>query len=189
MLRKNKDYNNSAQPSDYSFGCLMLYPTNMISTYITKYAKSIIDKKDLIGDNGFENTPHITIVYGFDKKFNFNKLNKYVRTLQMPLNVNITDIDIFKCRENDKDFDVVKMTVKPIMSLTKLFNTIKNEFNVETTYNTYNPHITLAYCKSGYGKYYINKDFKLNLNLNDIVYTVNSKSYVYLPYSNTWCQF
>ena len=187
MLNFYRGEKNKTQPM-YDFGCLMLYPSSMISTYITSYAKSNIDKRDLISD-GFENSPHVTILYGFDLDFDFRKLNRFLKNISLPISVSVNNIDIFKCRDPDKNYDVVKMTVKTNKTLSKLHNELKKAFDIETDYSNYSPHITLAYCKSGCGKYYINNDFKLDLNASDIVYAANNKQYVYLPYSNTWCQF
>jgi len=117
-----------------------------------------IDEKDIhvkpYDDSyGLEDNPHITILYGIhEDEIDPEVINSVIENNLYPIEVQIDEIDIFK---ND-DYDVVKYNV-PVIKDLKKFRKIFKKFPNTQKFPDYNPHITIAYVKSGKGEKYKRK--------------------------------
>lgn len=136
--------------SKETFGCAMLEAS--LIKWKSKI-KSIIDKDDLHPDEGFEDCPHVTVLFGIHED-NANP-DAVIRILQSvdPLRLTISHISIFE----NEEYDVVKFTVPKDKSLVKLRKALMDKFDHTVTYPDYIPHMTIAYVKKGCGKKYVGK--------------------------------
>lgn len=172
---------------DVKFDCIML--SSDIDKKDWDDFLKIIDEKDLylgetqkdIDDDeyGLESEPHITLLYGIHPKENDKEeILDWLKTLK-PIELELSKIGIF---ENEK-FDVVKIEIKPTEQLLKYRKHIEETFKNTQTFDGYNPHMTLAYVKTGKGKKYIQTlKEKLKLNFNEVIYSDSSykKKYIKL---------
>lgn len=97
---------------------------------------------------GREDFPHITVVYGLDTA-NPTAIKPLLEGID-PIKVELGDVSVFK---ND-DYDVVKVDVisKQLDELNKKISELSTPGQ---TFDTYQPHITIAYVKKGQGAKYI----------------------------------
>jgi hypothetical protein len=154
--RNNKYVKSLVQESESKSdtGCLML---DLKFKNWNKFLKQIPDE-DLYTDEeeyGKELEPHCTVLYGFDQSVDVNKVKKYLQTLSEPIKLSLNKIDLF---ENDK-FDVVKFSVVS-KDLNKLHKFFKNNFENNESFDTYSPHVTIAYVKKGLGKKFVTNNFE-----------------------------
>ena len=133
---------------DIKYGCLMLQIDIDEWSQILK----TIDEDDVWNDKpgfGKEKEPHITILYGFHKEVNPNEvLDEIEKQCENPISVELTGIKIFK---ND-EYDVVVFECKSEI-LQKLNKTCK-KYPFTSAHPKYQPHMTIAYVKSGCGDKY-----------------------------------
>lgn len=141
---------------DREFGCLMLkinFPN------WEKFVHSYVKEEDVYEINsdeyGYEEEPHVTILYGFKYDDDIDKIKKILTQLKNEIRIFIKDIDIFS---TDK-FDVVKFNVESKM-LVKLNEIMSKNFDHIVTYRDYKPHMTIAYVKKGTGEKYVKKTKK-----------------------------
>jgi len=117
---------------------------------VTSMQKTI-DEDDLFikeeGDwnYGLEDEFHITVKYGIVTK-DAEKVKKAVEGFQGG-EVNLYNIDLF---END-EYDVLKVNVDSD-ALSELNKALSDNLETHDSFPTYNPHVTIAYIKSGLGK-------------------------------------
>lgn len=145
------------------YGCLMAYfkPENWDNTL------NIIDKKD-IHDEGLENEPHVTILYGFHD-IKIDDIKKEAKGIN-EITVKAKGISHFEC----PDYDVVKYDIESDV-LTKLNKKYK-EYPHTNEYS-YHPHMTIGYVKKGTGKKYDKKiDKEVILKTNKLVYSKPDKT-------------
>lgn len=127
------------------------------------FVRKIVDSKDLAA-YGYSEEPHVTILYGFHAEVKLED----VKVLLLPLadiRVVFTDLNFFKTAV----FDIAKLDASSLQ-LTQLNELVKT-LPHETLHSQYNPHMTLAYLKSGVGEKY-KKPFK-PFTLQPISYTFN----------------
>lgn len=164
----------------YEFGCLMLQVSK--EAVHMKELHSIIEKADLYESDdkteyGFENDPHVTILFGFHD----DETKEYTIRIfgEECLNSGHVNIEIKKASlfSNDK-YDVLKLDIggdelKQINKHYSLNYAHTNTFD-------YHPHMTLAYLKAGTGAKYaklINsklKELKLigkELSCDELIYS------------------
>lgn len=99
---------------------------------------------------GREDKPHCTVFYGLKDNKEY-EIKSFMDTYITPAKLEYGEIKSF--RNPDKPYDVLYVEVKERNdSLTKVHNYIKDSFDNEWTYDTYTPHMTLAYVKSGKGQ-------------------------------------
>ena len=126
-----------------------------------KFIKNIINEDDVYDEEGFgfENDPHVTVLYGIlpDKHSPKEVKEKLLET----------DIDLHKYYElkhisifESKDYDVIKFDLKDCEDVHELNEYSKEVFEYENDYPDYHPHVTIAYVKKGKGKDYIQKLIK-----------------------------
>jgi 2'-5' RNA ligase len=148
-------------------GCLML---DLKFNNWNKFLKQIPDEDLYTDEEGYskELEPHCTVLYGFDQSVDVNKVKKYLQTLSEPIKLSLNKIDLF---ENEK-FDVVKFSVVS-KDLNKLHKFLKNNFENNETFDTYSPHVTIAYVKKGFGKKFVTNKFEpIELDSTQFTYSL-----------------
>lgn len=154
----------------YSYGCAMLY----FNFKELKEVQDEINEDDLLED-GFENNPHVTLLYGLHEEVTDKEVFKIIDEFEIP-ELEVYNVSAFT---SDKQ-DVLKFDIRQYMeddyskkddvlykinkSLTKLPYT--------TDFPDYHPHVTIAYLKPGTSNKYI-KQFK------DLTYKVMPQKIVY----------
>jgi len=168
---KNNNISESTNTGKVEFGCLML------GLKIPMWDKLInrIEENDLYDDGsdtfGREDEMHITILYGYHNNVSADDVFGVLGDIEENISVNATGISLFENKE--MGFDVVKIDIEPSEGLIKLRKSAESETLDKTlTYNDYNPHMTMAYVKSGEGKKYV-VEFKepISLNVSTIYYS------------------
>jgi 2'-5' RNA ligase len=100
---------------------------------------------------GLETEPHITVHYGVEETSeNIKIVTDIISSSRGPVEVEVTGMGIF---ENEK-FDVLKFNVKSAL-LEEIHDKIGEQTGTKWDFAEYGPHITVAYLKSGYGKYFV----------------------------------
>jgi 2'-5' RNA ligase len=135
-----------------------------------KHIQKNIDKEDLFikheGDwsYGLEDDFHITVKWGIVTK-DPEKVKEAVKGHKGG-EVKLKDVDLF---END-EYDVLKVNVESD-ALRELNKAISDSLETEDSHPDYNPHVTIAYIKTGKGKNYIGlSDFKdMKFSFDEIV--------------------
>jgi hypothetical protein len=136
------------------FGCVMLH----VEFPEIKKIHQLIDKNDLYIDEndptyGLESYPHCTLLFGLHDGVTTPEVQEVIKDYEFsPLRAHNPSIFV-----KDK-YDVLKFevgyTIKSGSFLTKINNNLK-EFPHTNKFPTYNPHITIAYLKSGLGQKYV----------------------------------
>ena len=141
------------EQAEHEFSSTQVNLPLMLSSKITRWAKSLIDKDDLFGD-GFEDEPHVTVLFGLHS----NEPDQVKELLkdEPPVELVLQSTSIFETDE----FDVVKLGVES-EDLARLHNKIADHCEFTATHQKYSPHCTLAYVKKGCGKKYAgDKEFE-----------------------------
>lgn len=129
----------------------------------------IIDPQDLT-DDGIETDMHVSIIYGLDNEVKTEDVRTALEEISIG-QIRITNISLF---ENPK-FDVLKMDVIPSKGLL-LMRAMLEALPNEQTFPNFEPHVTIAYLKSGTGKKYItNKKFEYPIKVTDILYSYDDR--------------
>ena len=92
---------------------------------------------------GRELNSHITIIYGLHNEADFFDIRRMLYNYK---NIPVTLTTISKFSE--EHYDVIKIDVISDVCH-QLHNQVKNECNSTQTYDSYNPHVTLAYVLPG----------------------------------------
>lgn len=149
----------------HEYGCAMIFFNIKNWNEIT----SFIDEDD-VHENGLEDEPHLTLLYGFHKdEVGIKDIKKAFKGYK-ELDVELESVDLF---END-EFDVVKFKVKKTKELLDI-NKKLSKLPHTTNFPDYNPHITIGYVKKGKGKKYVIKDYEATLSSKKIVYSADDK--------------
>lgn len=175
---------------------------------ILKFGRDRIFDYNLAGD-GREHDVHITVLYGFPLDTDPVQLKDYIRSYG-EIVIELGNVDKFKASESRPDSDVVKISVKPNKRLTELHNALREGFNVDNPWGSYNPHVTLAYVQPGKhenlvgdstfnGERYILKDYvysadyakKWSLTVGSDSRVICKKAHVFLsnPYTGIRFQY
>jgi len=108
-------------------------------------------KKEDLHEYGLEEEAHVTVLYGFNPSVKKEDIKPVMEDKCIfHKDIKFTGISLF---END-EFDVIKLDVKSekLHRFNKFFT---DNFPYETNFPDYTPHLTIAYVKSGLGKYYV----------------------------------
>lgn len=142
--------------SSYKYSSVQLnLPSDFKSTF-NKVTSMISDDDLFYSDinmiNGREDTPHVTVRYGLhttDPKDVAEIIEGFG-----PISFTLGKIDMFS--NDDKPFDVVIVEVvsPKLMELNKL---VSDNLEFTCDYDTYTPHLTLAYVETGEAEKYKGK--------------------------------
>lgn len=131
------------------FGCLMA----SLSISNWKKLHSIIDPEDIYGtkEDGFgkETNPHVTILFGFEDKEGIAAQLQDQLPIEGPVEVPLVKLSHF----SNADYDVLKFDVES-KDLAKLNAWCRDNFDYQSDFPDYHPHVTLCYLKKGMGKKY-----------------------------------
>jgi 2'-5' RNA ligase len=168
-----------ATEQKYKYGCLML----QVSVDKWEQYREFIGEENLYiseedSSFGFEDKPHVTIMYGFNDDGTpeyLNRVDSFVQLLSGSIKIETSQISIF---ESTNGYDVVKFDIESFV-LQRLNDHLKRTFEHTTDHPNYHPHMTIAYVKSGLGKNYIQAlDKPLHFTSNTIIYSRPDKTLV-----------
>lgn len=163
---------------NYEYSITKIDLPDKLSESVISWGEKNIPEKDLFIEDGVEkgreNDIHITVLYGItDQKP--NKTSKVIKEIK-PFEVRLGLINAFK---DNKEYDVIKIEVES-GDLERLHYELRNRINNESTFPTYNPHVTILYAKKGSADKFIGDDtFKgKTFMVNKIVFdNTNGDSY------------
>jgi 2'-5' RNA ligase len=165
-----------SQNVKYEYGCIMALVDEEDSKKIIQFNKSIIPDEILYVEEGQEygreTEPHVTVKFGFTKNYSKGGVGKLISNID-PFIIKITKIDIFS---NEK-FDVVKFNVES--DFLRKLNTLVSKLPNEDKHPTYNPHLTLAYVRTGMGKRFIKTINPIELTITRMKYSNPVGKYYY----------
>jgi len=118
-----------------------------ISKKVQDWGKKNIPKEELTND-GRETETHITLMYGICT--DNGELVKQIFAEEGKIEASFGNVSFFS-KDSDHDVVIIKIISK---DLERLHKKIKEELNIETTFNDYKPHCTVAYVKNGEGRKY-----------------------------------
>lgn len=158
---------------EYDFHCLMLKLNNDFVLRNIRLFQSKIKPEDIYNDKsnnfGLELKPHITIIYGLKNEDDYDDLQNYFRS-KPEVKFTIGEVSLFE----NENYDVLVLDVIS-NDLIKYNSYVKDNFDCEITFDTYKPHITIAYLKKGLGKKYLNFESDLTDEIfreEDIIYSL-----------------
>ena len=114
---------------------------------LTPFIANFIDSRDL-ADSGIETDTHITVIYGITEN-DPGAVQACLDSIPVGVFFTVGNTIIFQ----EDDYDVVVLEIDS-PELDALHQAIKESVPNEQTYDTYVPHITLAYVKRGTGMMY-----------------------------------
>ena len=127
-----------------SLGCLMaMIPASAVEHFVSFASKYV--KPGTLAEDGIEDEPHVTVLYGFRPGFDAQKLEKLLAS-SGPIPFTVGSIGRFEC----PDYDVIHFKVNsPELELlnSKLSKAFADE--IEEQNRKYAPHVTIAYVKKG----------------------------------------
>jgi hypothetical protein len=129
----------------YEYSCTKINLPDALSKSIIKWGKDNVPGNKLYveGDNskGREDDIHVTVLYGItdDSPIRTAKIIGEIK----PFEVRLGLINAFK---DKKEYDVLKIEVES-GDLEKLYYNLVKKIKNESTFPTYNPHVTIAYVK------------------------------------------
>ena len=170
-LLKNKLF-ESENNRKHDYGCVMLFLD--VNKKDWKTFKEMIDKDDLYVDEnddsyGFENEPHITLLYGLHEDVPLEDVEEIIDVIGEP-EFELKKVSSFN---NDK-YSVLKFDVvgKDLHKLNAKFRKLPHTNN----YPDYHPHSTIAYIKPDKIDKYI-KMFNDYLKDNEFEYSIDKVVY------------
>jgi|TARA_R110000772_G_scaffold97214_2_gene196394 hypothetical protein len=143
--------------SNYSYGCVMLFfkfPKLVNIHNIIQPQHIYTELLDI--SYGLETEAHTSLLYGLHDTVSLNDVTGVLQKYNYG-EYKLTNPSLF---ENEK-FDVLKFEVSGD-NLYKT-NTDLKQFPYTSSYPDYQPHLTVAYLKSGMGKYYVDIINKANV--------------------------
>lgn len=161
--------------SDTSKGCLMLKTSNIKNwDEIIRIIQPQDLYQDETGDYGIEDKPHITVLYGFNPKTLASQVKtKINEVVKKPIKFKIVAISIFE--GGDKPYDVVKFEIES-EELIRLNQYCKDNFEFESTFPDYKPHMTIAYVKAGSGEKYSKRLKETVMESNKFIYSLGGNN-------------
>ena len=170
-----KNYLKFMESKNYQWGCVMLeVEVDNWSEILKK-----IDDEDLYmaedEHHGKQKDPHITILYGLDSSVIDEEVKVIFQDVKKEdFKIDVLDINLFE----NEDYDVLKIEIRNNL-LNKYYNELKKLPN-HSSYPQFNPHVTIAYLKSGLGKKYVEKNPDIKLKVKSIVYTKSNGEKIFL---------
>jgi 2'-5' RNA ligase len=161
---------------NYEYGCVMAIVNEDASRKIIEIGKKLIPDDVLYFEDGQEygreTEPHVTIKFGLTDNYSKNTMGKLFSKIE-PFKITLVVIDIF----SNPKFDVVKFNVES--DVLKKMNSLFSKLPNEDEYPTYNPHMTLAYVRSGEGKKFKKQINPIQLLVTKIKYSNPIDKYYY----------
>jgi len=120
-------------------------PSDLVDRILSE-GRKLVNRRNLYSsDQGYEDKPHITVLYGVHADSPplslIDILETYPKfTIQLGL------VSLFKGVENDNGFDVVKIDINN-PDLHVLNQAVEECCEYTDQFDEYNPHITIAYVK------------------------------------------
>lgn len=153
------------------FGCAMLPLSGPVGDKIIALGKSIPDAD--LGEDGREDTPHITIRYGLHTD-DIGEVLKHMSGFG-PVHLKLGKVSIFAGAEKDKPYDVIKVDVES-PQLVEMHDSL-GDFPHTDTHSEYHPHATIAYVKAGLGEKYAQQMGSLNVegDIGEAIYSNTEK--------------
>lgn len=130
-----------------------------------------VDPDEVVPDNGktgYEDEPHVTILYGFLPDVTHDEVLNYVKAFG-PITLTLGKITKFK----QEDQDVLKIDVES-RDLHEINQLLREKFagRFENDYPDYKPHMTLAYIKKGVAEDIDPTTFEgFEMTITDLVYS------------------
>jgi len=149
----------------YKKGCVMLYVNVDLDEVHSK-----IKKADLV-DDGIEDEPHVTLLYGLKKSVSIEDVKRKLKGIKFGRCV-ITNASLFE----NEDKDVLKFDVE-CSGLKKAYENLVKLPN-DSKFSEYKPHMTIAYVEPGKGKEYVRKleRFEFDAKPTFVVYSAGGDS-------------
>lgn len=156
--------------------CLML----AMAFHTSVELSSILEESDLTG-YGIEKDPHITILYAEGKRIekesilpSVNRIlgddyRVFLEVLKDDYKFNVTDLfNLSVFEDGDSDYLILRLKENNELfkSLYNINKGLSEEHNVESKFNTYKPHLTIAKMIPGTARKYLDNR-KLQLALSD----------------------
>jgi 2'-5' RNA ligase len=178
------NYLNEELAEEPKYGCVMLFAD--VPDW-KKLIKRLVREEDLYkpddDDYGFDNNPHITLLYGIhhDSIVDLSIIYRKIEDISV-MKFTVKEINIF---ESD-DYDVVKFDITPTKKLLSLREEFEEDIPNTQTFSDYHPHVTIAYVKKGMGNKY-KRIFKKGIKFNFVKGVYSSPEYkkVYIDLKNT----
>ena len=134
---------------EYAFLMVDYEKNDFIDNIQNKIKKEELYTEEGNDDYGLEKNPHVTLVPCLDNDVNVDKLKTYLDNISN-YDIILTDLSKFECEK----FDVLKCAVKSD-KLLKTNEKILKDFESHSEYETYTPHLTIAYMKHGMADKYL----------------------------------
>jgi hypothetical protein len=156
----------------YKYGAALCHlnqePASVVQFYAKKKIPESVLYRDIdIGIDGYEPNPHITVMYGF--KDNYEKTSNVCEGFgQIP--VVFGKVDKF---ESNPLFDVIMIRIES-EQLHNLNTLLEYHCDVETMFNSFEPHATLAYVNKGSCDHLVGDEFFIGLD--DIIDVIHFSS-------------
>ena len=154
MMRQLLEYLIKENNAPREYASTQIDVPKEIAEEILALSLSIPDEEiydDESGKFGRELDAHITIKYGLETE-DPNDVESLIEDGSKPISVRFGKISIFDGSEEDKPYDVVKVSVesKELEELHKRLSELPNG----DEHDEYKPHMTIAYVKRGKGEKY-----------------------------------
>jgi 2'-5' RNA ligase len=170
MIKKYLEFMKESEEKSgnlYKYGCVMLQLN--ISNWDELTGE--IDPEDIYKpedpSKGIESNPHVTLLYGLHEEVTTDQVRSVFENYHENIHVEIDGVGCFE----DPDYDVVKLNVVPDGAIQHIHDRLC-ELPHSDDYDTYQPHITIAFVKKGKGKKYANPKYKYTVkNIGKIKFT------------------
>jgi len=140
---------------DPKYGCVMMDANikNWEDFHLAGIDKDDVYYKPYDQSYGLEENPHVTILYGIhEEEVDPQRMADMIEFYMKPVTVTIEEIGVFEGEE----YDVVKYNV-PITGQLQKYRDVFIQVPNTQNFPEYQPHMTIAYVKSGEGKKYATK--------------------------------
>ena len=148
------DFINESESADEGYGCIMLLAD--VPDW-PRLVRRLVREEDVYtapdDDYGYEENPHITLMYGIHDREIIDKSIIYSKIEDIPaMRFTVNEVSIFP--GDDKPYDVVKFDIKPTKTLLDIRKGLEDDLPNTQTFTDYHPHMTIAYVKKMKGSKY-----------------------------------
>lgn len=153
------------------YGCLMAMLSPDLSGQFIEWAFDHVDRDDVVPDNGktgYEDEPHITILYGFHEGVTHEEVLNAIKDFG-PITLTLGKISKFK----QEELDVLKIDVES-KDLHESNELLREKFAERLTvkFPDYHPHQTIAYVKKGAAEDIDPETFEgFEMTITDLMYS------------------